>query len=46
VAWWMNSPTHRAAILNATYRDIGVGYAYNPWSSYGHYWTQVFGSTQ
>jgi len=46
VAWWMNSPIHRASILNATYRDIGVGYAYNPWSSYGHYWTQVFGTAQ
>ena len=34
---WMNSPGHRANILNATYTHIGVGFV-----SSGNYWTQMF----
>ena len=34
---WMNSSGHRANILNATYKKIGVGYVPN-----GNYWTQMF----
>lgn len=34
---WMNSPGHRANILNADYTHIGVGYVSN-----GNYWTQEF----
>ena len=34
---WMNSPGHRANILNAAYTQIGVGYVSN-----GNYWTQMF----
>ena len=34
---WMNSPGHRANILNSTYTHIGVGYV-----SSGNYWTQMF----
>ena len=34
---WMNSAGHRANILNASYTQIGVGYA-----AKGHYWTQMF----
>lgn len=34
---WMNSSGHRANILNASYKQIGVGYVSN-----GHYWTQMF----
>lgn len=34
---WMNSPGHRANILNASYTQIGVGYV-----SAGHHWTQMF----
>lgn len=37
---WMNSPGHRANILNSQYTHIGVGYAQG--GSYGHYWTQMF----
>jgi uncharacterized protein YkwD len=44
VAGWMNSSGHRANILNCGLRDIGVGYATNPNSTYGVYWTQDFGS--
>jgi uncharacterized YkwD family protein/spore coat assembly protein SafA len=34
---WMNSSGHRANILNASYKKIGVGYVAN-----GNYWTQMF----
>ena len=34
---WMNSPGHRANILNANYTHIGVGFVEN-----GYYWTQQF----
>ncbi len=34
---WMNSPGHRANILNASFTEIGVGYVPE-----GHYWTQMF----
>lgn len=35
---WMNSPGHRANILNCSFTEIGVGIA----NSNGPYWTQVF----
>ena len=34
---WMNSPGHRANILNSSFTHIGVGYVEN-----GSYWTQMF----
>ena len=34
---WMNSSGHRANILNASFKQIGVGYVAD-----GHYWTQQF----
>ena len=37
VTAWMNSSGHRANILNANYKKIGVGYVAN-----GNYWTQMF----
>jgi uncharacterized protein YkwD len=40
---WMSSSGHRANILNPNFCDIGVGYAYLPESTFGHYWTQDFG---
>lgn len=39
---WMNSPGHRANILNPAYRFFGAGYAYNAKATYCHYWTQNF----
>lgn len=39
---WMNSPGHRANILNAKFRELGVGYTENPNSTYTHYWVQIF----
>merc|ERR1719456_31965 len=35
---WMNSPGHRANILNSGFKNIGIGL------SDGWYWTQVFGT--
>lgn len=29
MTWWMNSPTHRANILNENFTEIGIGYVYN-----------------
>ena len=47
VASWMNSPGHRANILNENYTEIGIGYEYladdTGSVNYNHYWTQVFG---
>lgn len=34
---WMNSPGHRANILNSSFTHIGVGYVPD-----GKYWTQMF----
>jgi uncharacterized protein YkwD len=42
MAGWMNSPGHRANILNCSLTQIGVGYAIG--GSYGFYWTQDFGT--
>lgn len=34
---WMNSPGHRANLLNGSFRKVGV-------ARVGNYWTQVFGT--
>jgi uncharacterized protein YkwD len=39
---WMNSPGHRANILNCSYRNLGVGLAYS--ANKTPYWTQDFGT--
>jgi uncharacterized protein YkwD len=39
---WMNSPGHRANILNCKFKNIGVGLAYD--SKHTPYWTQDFGT--
>ncbi|HEV7655172.1 MAG TPA: CAP domain-containing protein [Mycobacteriales bacterium] len=41
---WMNSPGHKANILNCALHQIGVGYATVSGSQYGVYWTQDFGT--
>ncbi|HEX3032782.1 MAG TPA: CAP domain-containing protein [Bacillota bacterium] len=40
VAGWMNSPGHRANILNGSFGKIGVGYG--PGGEAGAYWVQWF----
>jgi uncharacterized protein YkwD len=42
---WMNSPGHRANILNPKFRELGVGYAPSN-DQYRYYWTQVFGAAR
>nr|WP_282693953.1 CAP domain-containing protein [Streptomyces sp. CC208A] len=37
---WMNSPGHRANILNCSFKEIGIGIH----TDGGPYWTQVFGA--
>jgi len=44
VNWWMNSPSHKSIILSSNFKDFGVGYAINPGSDWGYYWTVDFGS--
>ncbi|UOQ45152.1 CAP domain-containing protein [Halobacillus salinarum] len=41
VQGWMNSPGHRANILNENFTEIGVGYVEGS-GQYGTYWTQEF----
>ena len=40
---WMNSPGHRANILNGSYKQLGVGCVKTN-DIYGVYWVQVFAS--
>ena len=39
---WMNSPGHRANILNKRYKYIGIGYLYDENTLYKHFWVQHF----
>lgn len=41
VVAWMNSPGHRANMLNPTVVEIGVGYTFRTDDPYHHYWTLV-----
>ena len=43
VQGWLDSDGHCANMLNPGFSETGVGYAYGPGASYGHYWTQTFG---
>ena len=40
---WMQSTGHCQNIMNSRLQVIGIGYAFNQSSTYGHYWTQNFG---
>ena len=48
VTGWMNSPGHRANILNCDLKQLGVGYFYlavdTGTVNFNHYWVQVFGT--
>lgn len=39
---WMDSEGHRENILNPAFRELGVGYVYEDYSTYHHYWVQLF----
>ena len=47
VQGWIDSPGHRANILNPNFTEIGVGYEFLSNDrgdiNFNHYWTQVFG---
>ncbi len=40
---WIDSPGHCANLMNANYRELGAASYYSAASTYGTYWTQVFG---
>jgi uncharacterized protein YkwD len=40
--WWMNSQVHRDNILSPKVTEVGIGYAFNPSSTYGGYFTVDF----
>lgn len=42
VQQWMDSPGHRANILNKKFKFLGVAYLYNEKGHYKHYWVQEF----
>jgi uncharacterized protein YkwD len=42
VTAWLNSPAHRANILNCSFRSAGTALVTG--GRYGYYWTQDFGS--
>jgi uncharacterized protein YkwD len=44
VKGWMNSPSHRAAILNREYTEAGIGYSVNLSSTYQYFYTIDFGA--
>jgi len=41
---WLRSPGHCANLMNANFKDLGVGYAYGASSTYKRYWVQNFGA--
>ncbi|MFH1388866.1 MAG: CAP domain-containing protein [Patescibacteria group bacterium] len=52
MTWWLNSPAHRANILNPTYTDVGIGVRGDSKvndtgfpNSYNTYWVQDFGDS-
>lgn len=42
VASWMNSPDHRANILNKDFKYLSVGFVFDPSTQYKTYWSQIF----
>ena len=41
---WMNSDGHCANLMNPAFSELGAGYAVDPKSDAGIYWTALFGS--
>lgn len=50
VQGWMDSPGHRKNMLDPTFNNIGIGYAFNPdttlQENYFHYWAMTLGTPQ
>lgn len=41
---WLKSPGHCANIMSASFKNVGVGYAYGASSTYKYYWVTDFGT--
>ncbi|GGL11730.1 CAP domain-containing protein [Deinococcus radiotolerans] len=41
---WLKSEGHCRNIMNPSFKELGVGYAYAGTSTYKHYWVQDFGA--
>jgi uncharacterized protein YkwD len=41
---WMNSAGHRANILHADYKELGISVVFQEGSEFRFYWTQTFGA--
>lgn len=44
VAGWLASPGHCANLMNPAFSELGAGYAVDPKSDAGIYWTALFGA--
>lgn len=44
VASWMNSPDHRANILNPNFKNVAIGFIFDPTAQHQTYWSQYFTS--
>lgn len=42
---WMNSPGHKANILDESFNKVGIGIYYDSTKPYGYYWVQLFAQT-
>ena len=42
VTAWMNSPEHKANILNPNYKKLAVGFVFDPNTTYKTFWSQFF----
>ena len=41
----MNSPGHKANILDASFNKVVIGIYYDSTKPYGYYWVQLFAQT-
>ncbi len=39
---WCNSPSHYENMISPDYTQMGIGYYYDPNSTYKYYWVQIF----
>jgi len=42
INFWMGSAGHRANMLSASFREVGIAVGYGPNTTYKNYWTVVF----
>ena len=43
ISYWMGSQSH--TLTNKHFTDVGIGYLYEPTSTYRHYWVMIFGGS-